>query len=150
MNNDQSRRRRRLAAFSLAPLDQLAEGLKRICPRPGHTFLRRPESGLVMVRGRIGNTGPAFNIGEMLVTRCTVQYRGLLGHGWTPGRTARQAELAALGDALGQAAEHAGAIDRLVEKLEKIKQNQEARQSAELEDSQVDFFTLLRGEDQND
>ncbi|MFO1165662.1 MAG: phosphonate C-P lyase system protein PhnG, partial [Paracoccus sp. (in: a-proteobacteria)] len=32
---------------------------------PAHEVLRSPEIGTVMVRGRAGGTGNAFNLGEM-------------------------------------------------------------------------------------
>ena len=40
---------------------------------PEHKVLRQPEIGAVMVRGRVGGTGAAFNLGEMTVTRASVQ-----------------------------------------------------------------------------
>ena len=149
LNADQSKRRRRLAAFTLADPERLAEGLRQIAPEPGYVFLRRPEAGLVMVRGRIGNSGRAFNLGEMLVSRCSIQLSGRLGHGWAPGMALLQAELAALGDALGQIPEYAPAIDGLVAELEAEKNQREARRRAEIKDTQVQFFTLVRGEDKN-
>jgi alpha-D-ribose 1-methylphosphonate 5-triphosphate synthase subunit PhnG len=70
---------------------------------PDYRRLRGPESGLVMVRGRAGGGGAAFNLGEMTVTRCTVRTDGgLVGHAYVAGRDERQAELAALADALLQ------------------------------------------------
>lgn len=142
-------RRRRMAAFTLAKLEHLIAGLGQIAPEADYAFLRHPETGLVMVRGRIGNSGQAFNLGEMLVTRCSIQYSGRLGHGWAPGQAARQAELAALGDALGQIPEHAAAIDQLVSELEAEKSKNEACQRTEVQKTQVHFFTMVRGEDKN-
>mgnify|MGYP003623348351 CR=1 FL=1 len=150
MNIDSSTRRRRMAAFTLAPAHRLADGLDRIGPRPEYGFLRRPETGLVMVRGRIGGSGRAFNLGEMLVTRCTVQCLGRLGHGWVPGRSAFQAEMAALGDALGQLPEHAQAIAQLVEELEAEKRRRDENRQGEVLKTRVKFFTLVRGADKND
>lgn len=147
MNIDPAIRQRRMAAFTLAPAERLSEGLGHIDPVPEYDFLRRPETGLVMVRGRIGGSGRAFNLGEMLVTRCTVQCSGRLGHGWVPGRSALQAELAALGDALGQMPEHSEAVDRLVTELEMEKRLRETRRQAEIRKTQVQFFTMVRGED---
>lgn len=71
---------------------------------PSYRFLRQPEAGLVMVRGRIGGTGGPFNLGEMTVTRCAVQLDGggAPGIGYVAGRDSRHAELAALLDALLQ------------------------------------------------
>lgn len=148
MNADYLTRRKRMAAFSLADVEILAAGLAKIAPEKKYDFLRRPESGLIMVRGRIGGDGRAFNMGEMLVSRCTIQYGTFLGHGWVLGRKHKQAELAALGDALGQTPEHAAAIDSLVEELEADKNKRRAKQRAEIKKTQVQFFTLVRGEDE--
>src|SRR5689334_15811232 len=70
---------------------------------PEYRRLRGPEAGLVMVRGRAGGGGAAFNLGEMTVTRCTVRTEtGFVGHAYVAGRDERQAEMAALADALLQ------------------------------------------------
>ena len=135
-----------MAAFTQADPASLAEGLERIVSAPQYDFPRRPESGLIMVRGRIGGDGQAFNLGEMLVTRCTVQYGGRLGHGWVQGKNPRQAELAALGDALAQTPEYEEATLRLVEELEAQHEKTRARQRADIKKTQVRFFTLVRGE----
>ncbi|MEM9140732.1 MAG: phosphonate C-P lyase system protein PhnG, partial [Pseudomonadota bacterium] len=50
-------------------------------------WLRAPEIGSVMVRGRAGGTGGAFNLGEMTVTRCSLKLGcGTVGHGYVQGR----------------------------------------------------------------
>ena len=68
-----------------------------------YRVLRGPEAGLVMVRGRAGGGGAPFNLGEMTATRCTVRTEaGFVGHAYVAGRNERQAELAALADALLQ------------------------------------------------
>jgi len=35
--------------------------------------LRPPQTGLVMLRGRIGGSGPSFNVGEATVTRAALR-----------------------------------------------------------------------------
>ena len=45
-------------------------------------WLRWPETGAVMVRGRTSGTGAPFNLGEMTVTRCALRLAGgEVGHG---------------------------------------------------------------------
>ena len=67
---------------------------------PPYTRLRGPEVGLVMLQGRAGGTGAAFNLGEATVARCTVRSdTGQVGHAYCLGRDLRQAELAAVLDA---------------------------------------------------
>ena len=66
-----------------------------------HTKLRAPEIGGVMVRGRAGAVGTAFNLGEMTVTRASVKLAdGTVGHGYVKGRGKDHALQAALIDAL--------------------------------------------------
>src|SRR6516162_319017 len=95
-----SARRRWMAVLARACADELAAYLG---PLPPYRVLRRPEVGLVMVRGRIGGGGGPFNLGEMTTTRCTVRTEtGILGHAYIAGRDERLAELAAVADALLQ------------------------------------------------
>jgi alpha-D-ribose 1-methylphosphonate 5-triphosphate synthase subunit PhnG len=49
--------------------------------RPVYRVVRTPELGMVMLRGRAGGSGPRFNLGEMTVTRCSVELEsGAMGH----------------------------------------------------------------------
>ena len=59
-----------MAVLARASAQEIAACLDGMAPLPGHVVLRGPEQGLVMVRGRIGGGGGAFNLGEMAVTRC--------------------------------------------------------------------------------
>jgi alpha-D-ribose 1-methylphosphonate 5-triphosphate synthase subunit PhnG len=94
-------RRRWMGVLARASAKAIADRLEALPPLPAHARLRGPEVGLVMVRGRAGGDGAPFNLGEMTVTRCTVRLAdGRVGHAYVAGRDARQAELAALVDAL--------------------------------------------------
>jgi alpha-D-ribose 1-methylphosphonate 5-triphosphate synthase subunit PhnG len=54
--------------------------------RPVYRVVRTPELGMVMVRGRAGGSGPRFNLGEMTVTRCSVELEsGAMGHAYVAG-----------------------------------------------------------------
>lgn len=122
---------------------------------PAYDWLRRPQTGLAMVRGRIGGTGNAFNLGEATVTRATLRLRtdggstvnSTVGVACHLGRDKRRAELAALADALLQQPErhaqlHAQLIAPLAARLE-------ARRSAQRDDTastKVEFFTMVRGD----
>ena len=115
---------------------------------PAFTWLRRPEAGGVMVRGRMGGTGQPFNLGEMTVTRCALQIAGgAVGHAYVQGRDKRHAEQAALVDALMQT-ERAGDLRRTV--LDRLAAERAARaegRAAKAAATRVDFFTMVRGED---
>lgn len=111
-------------------------------------WLRRPEIGSVMVRGRAGATGAPFNLGEMTVTRCSLRLEdGVVGHGYVQGRNKTSAEAAALIDALMQTA----AADNVdAEILAPLRDEETTRNSARARKAaatKVDFFTMVRGED---
>lgn len=116
---------------------------------PQARLLRGPEVGAVMVQGRIGGTGAPFNLGEMTVTRCTLQLAsGEVGHAHVQGRSLSHAHHAALVDALLQGPQ-AGAIRATV--LAPLAAEEAAHRLARAEHAaatRVEFFTLVRGEDQ--
>jgi alpha-D-ribose 1-methylphosphonate 5-triphosphate synthase subunit PhnG len=71
-----------LSLLATAPEGRAAALLDTLGERPGFTWLRAPEIGSVMVRGRAGGTGAPFNLGEMTVTRCALKISsGEVGHG---------------------------------------------------------------------
>jgi alpha-D-ribose 1-methylphosphonate 5-triphosphate synthase subunit PhnG len=112
------------------------------------TYLRGPEVGGMMVRGRAGATGAPFNLGEMTVTRASVQIEsGEVGHAYVQGRDKTHATHAAVIDALMQTdqATHLRqhVLDPLNEDLEIARTTRAARAAA----TKVDFFTMVRGED---
>jgi len=115
---------------------------------PHHTILRSPEIGGVMVRGRAGAVGAAFNLGEMTVTRASVKLPdGTVGHGYVQGRDKEHALQAALVDALMQT-DAAGAIEaRVLAPLRAAMQARKTNRAAKAAATKVDFFTMVRGED---
>lgn len=115
---------------------------------PPHTLVRPPERGSVMVRGRAGGGGAAFNMGEITVTRCTAQLEGgLLGHAYVAGRNARHAEIAALLDAMLQTADHGPQVrTRILEPLSSAQDAARREKAAKVAATKVNFFTLVRGD----
>ncbi len=116
----------------------------------GYDFLRRPECGLVMVRGRAGGNGQRFNLGEMTVTRCSVRLGdGTVGHAYVAGRDRRRAELAAAFDALLQTpSRHEDIQSRVIAPLATKYLAARTERSRKAAATKVDFFTLVRGEDE--
>lgn len=115
----------------------------------GHEILRQPEIGTIMVRGRTGGTGALFNLGEITVTRCSVRLAdGTAGHACVQGRNKDHALAAALADALLQGPGAGDFQARLIRPLRESHaagRNARARKAAA---TKVEFFTLVRGEDQ--
>ncbi|MEO8715074.1 MAG: phosphonate C-P lyase system protein PhnG [Acetobacteraceae bacterium] len=137
-------RRRWMAVLARAEADAIAAGLERIADLPAWRVLRGPESGLVMVRGRAGGGGAAFNLGEMTVTRCTVRAAGgEVGHAYVAGRDQRRAELAAVVDALMQNEELRDAVEaRIVRPLARAQTAAREAVAGKAAATRVQFFTL--------
>ncbi len=113
-----------------------------------YRLIRAPEIGMTLVRGRMGGTGSPFNLGEMSVTRCVVRLAdGRTGYSYVAGRDKQHAELAALADAHLQGSEQLHWLSRLIEPLAAAQHAQQAAKAAETATTQVEFFTLVRGED---
>ena len=140
----------RRAAMSVLGQAATADIATRLDPLdlPSYTRLREPETGLVMVRGRIGGDGAPFNLGEATVARAAVRLQsGEVGFGYTLGRDATKAELIALCDALLQTRDYADTIAHTV--LAPLKQSlseKRTQKAAETAATRVDFYTLVRGE----
>jgi alpha-D-ribose 1-methylphosphonate 5-triphosphate synthase subunit PhnG len=133
-----------LAKTSATALEQVWEDL---AGKPEYRFVRPPETGLVMVRGRAGGTGMRFNLGEISMTRCVVQLdNNQTGYAYISGRNHRHAELAAVFDALLQSPQRqAELLAAIIEPLAQSRQQQRQQQAAKAAATKVDFFTMVRG-----
>ena len=116
--------------------------------KPAFSWLRKPERGLVMVQGRRGGEGAAFNLGEMTVTRCALRLDdGTVGHAYVQGRSAAKAEISALVDALHQRPDDRDAVRQtILAPLEQALAGRRESAAAETAATRVEFFTMVRGE----
>lgn len=141
-------RQRWMGILAGAPRQALEEAWAAASVSAEYSFLRRPETGLVMVRGRACGKGQRFNLGEMTVTRCAIQLEGRVGHAYVAGRDARHAELAALFDALLQDEGQRDRLEReVLTPLVHVRQARNAAERACVAATRVNFFTMVRGED---
>lgn len=141
-------RRRSIGLLAKATRQELEAALEAMAAAPAHDVVRGPETGLVMVRGRIGGGGEAFNLGEVTVSRAAVQLSsGEVGHGQILGTDGRKALLAALFDALGQEATHAASIAAFVDGIEARIAAEDRKRAEQTAATRVDFFTMVRGDD---
>lgn len=135
-----------MAVLARAGRAALEDAVAALDPPPRWTRLRAPETGMVMVRGRAGSDGAAFNLGEMTVTRCAVSLScGTVGHAYVAGRDERKAELAAVLDALLQTG-HAGPLLRAGLIAGEAERQQARRQDVlrRAAATRVDFFSMVR------
>lgn len=128
---------------------QLEAAWAQVEPKPAFARLREPETGLVMVRGRIGGGGSPFNLGEATISRATIQLtEGTVGHGYRLGTDKTAAEWSAVFAALWQLPAMQDVVERTLLLPAEEQQAEEAAQLArETAATKVDFFTMVRGED---
>lgn len=116
---------------------------------PETALLRPAEVGSVMVRGRVGGTGAPFNLGEMTVTRCSLRLDcGAVGHAYVQGRDKDHARRAAVVDALMQTPEAARVEAQVLHPLRLEAEARRTTRAAKAAATKVEFFTMVRGEDQ--
>lgn len=144
-----ARRQGVMSICAHANLNELEAAISALEPPPHVTDVRPPQFGLVMVRGRVGAVGNAFNVGEALVTRASVQLQnGVVGHSYMLGRVRQKARLAAIIDAAAQSPDAMSMIEKsLIHPVSERLGREKATQAAETASTKVDFFTLVRGED---
>ncbi len=111
-----------------------------------HAWLRPPEAGAVMVRGRAGGTGAPFNLGEMTATRCSLRLEGgQIGHAYVAGRSREKARIAALCDALMQDQGRVATVrDAVLTPLARAAAETRETAAAKAAATRVEFFTLAR------
>ena len=149
---DKTARQHWMAVLARADHADLERAWRTLNPSPKHTWLRNPETGLIMLRGRAGGTGAQFNLGEASVTRCTVRVStaggaDLLGYACVLGRDHRLASLAALFDALLQDPSHSPGLQQtLIRKLAATQAGRRREKSLKAAATRVDFYTMVRGE----
>lgn len=149
LSPDQAARRDRLAVLARADTEELKRLWNALGPEPEHTRLRGPEAGLVMLRGRVGATGEAFNVGEATVSRASVRLAdGTVGHAMALGTERGKVLIGALIDALCHDADTARRIEgAVVAPLLRAQAEADAQKRRETAATRVDFFTMVRGED---
>jgi alpha-D-ribose 1-methylphosphonate 5-triphosphate synthase subunit PhnG len=137
-----------LGILSRAIYADLHERAEPLAAGLSYDWLRRPQVGLVMVRGRVGGTGAIFNLGEMTVTRASVQLSGgMVGHGYAQGRNKRHAELGAIIDALLQCENrHDEMMAKVIQPLQTSGEARRIERSRKSASTRVDFFTMARSE----
>lgn len=146
-NPDKAARKHWMEVLAQAPSADLKAAFDALKGAPDYAVLRAPEFGSVMVRGRMGGNGGAFNLGEMTVTRCSLRLAdGAIGHAYVAGRDAEKARIAALCDGMMQGPAAQRVCDNVIAPMEALIKQSRAQHAAKAAATKVDFFTLVRGD----
>ncbi len=148
-DTETSGRRRCAGLLAGSTLIELHSAWDALTDKPEAKPVRGPETGLVMVRGRIGGGGSPFNLGEATVTRATIALAsGTIGHAQALGTDKKKVRLAAIFDALWQEETTRDAVERtLLSPVEMRIATQDKARAEETAATRVDFFTMVRGDD---
>jgi len=137
-----------MATLASAEAALLEHGWDALAAKPQYQLLRPVEIGMVLLRGRIGGTGAAFNFGEATITRATAALdTGERGFAYRLGRKPREAELAAVFHALLRRPDRREEVEALV--IRPAETAREAKAGADrgaAAATRVDFSTLVRGD----
>ncbi|WP_411034897.1 phosphonate C-P lyase system protein PhnG [Shinella sp. BYT-45] len=141
-------RQRAMGLLAKASRAELQAAFDALADKPAVQPVRGPETGLVMVRGRIGGGGAPFNLGEATVSRASVRLEdGTVGHGQALGTDGAKARLAAIFDALFQQPARKGEVEALLGAIATRVAAEDAAKARQTAATRVDFFTMVRGED---
>jgi len=134
-----------MAVLAESSAGEIAQCLKSVGDIPNYEEVRVAENGLLMVRGRMGGDGAAFNLGEATVSRAALRLAtGEVGFGYVLGRDTAKARLIALCDALVQTQSHDAAVESHV--VAPIRARLGAERSVEARRTaatKVEFFTVV-------
>lgn len=137
-----------MAALASAGSALLEQAWDALAAKPRYQLLRPIEIGMVLLRGRIGGTGPAFNFGEATITRAAAALNtGERGFSYCLGRKPREAELAAVFHALLHCNATRDEIEALL--IRPAEAARDAKAGADRDAAaatRVDFSTLVRGD----
>ena len=140
-------RREWLSVLAKADADEIAWAWNALDERPSYQALRAPEVGLILVRGRMGGLGDAFNLGEMTLTRAAVRLEsGETGLAYVAGRDRRHAEIAAAVDAMMQSPSLRPQVEgAVVARLDRAQQDRRTLGARKAAATKVEFFTMVTG-----
>jgi alpha-D-ribose 1-methylphosphonate 5-triphosphate synthase subunit PhnG len=146
-NIQQAQRKAAMAVLAHAEAGEIAARLRNLA-LPAHQDMREPESGLVMLRGRVGGDGAPFNLGEATVSRAAIRLAsGEVGFGYALGRDGEKARLIALCDALVQSRDFGATVERdIIAPLREQLMMRRKQAAEETAATKVDFYTMVRGE----
>jgi len=141
--------RRVIGILAHAKAEELEKHYAHLPDVPDWHFVRKPETGLVMVRGRIAAEGAPFNFGETTVTRAVVALQtGETGFSYALGRSHKKAETSAIIHALWKNDERRAAVeDKVLKPLAEAAKAEDDKTRGEVAPTKVDFFTMVRGDD---
>ena len=140
-----------MAVLALAEVSELSAAWEAWEEKPQVERIRGPESGIVMVRGRIGSGGDRFNLGEATVVRASVRLSGgplnedAFGHSYVLGSNPDHAWYSAVFDGMLATTQLREKVQQaVIRPLQHAHERREAAALADAQSTKVDFLTFAR------
>jgi alpha-D-ribose 1-methylphosphonate 5-triphosphate synthase subunit PhnG len=152
--NLSNKRSQWMALFARAPLELLEQALGDLANQTPQ-WLRKPETGLMMIEARAGGTGARFNLGEVTITRCALRLANMpmdapVGIAYVLGRSHRHVRLAAMLDAIFLSTADEAYQEQTLAPIKQHLQAQRINREERTATSKVEFFTVARESGVND
>lgn len=130
-----------MSVLACAATEELERHWSAFRYRPAFEWLKKPEYGAVLMQGKICGSGREYSLGQLTITRCSVQLAdGRIGVAYTHGRAERHAFIAAMFDALLQNHDGAGvSASHVLAELRATRDERNRQQNAETRQTRVDF-----------
>ena len=143
-------RKRWLSVLAGSSAKALSQRWQSLNLAPQYSVVRAPEIGLTRLQARIGATGKRFVMGDMTITRAVIRLEnGICGYSYVSGRDKDHAERCAIIDAMLQQPEYHDLVHHhIIAPLAEMREADRQQRAREVASSKVDFFTLVRGENE--
>ena len=139
-------RQRTHGLIAKSPHEMVRDLFDRMENLPDIKQVRPTDTGLIMVRGKVGGDGGRFNLGELPLTRAALRIDGgQVGIGYVAGRNSDHAELAALADAMVQSETWCSVLEeKVLIPLADAVRDKKTERGRKAAATKVDFFTMVR------
>lgn len=147
--------KQRTGLWGQCSLDDLSPWVARAKEKGPVQILKEPQARLIMMRAKDSATTEVFNLGEVLVSDCTVTVDGQLGYGLVLGNQPQRAEAVAILDAVFHApgkkwAELRATMQPWLEEQARCRQIAQHLEFDHIARSKVDFETMAIRREDND
>lgn len=145
--------KQRTRLWAQCPLEDMLSWVVRVKEKGTMQILKEPQVRLIMMRVKDAAADEVFNLGEVLVSDCTVTVDSQLGYGIVLGNQTRRAEAAAILDAVFHAdgkkwAELRDAMRTWLKEQAHRLQKEQHREFDRIKRSKVDFETMGTGKEE--
>lgn len=139
--------RLRTKILSSISTEKLKEYCDVILEKGSFQMVKKPSIGLIMMRAKESVQQSVFNIGEILVTECTVKIDNTVGYGVVSGREEERAKYLAILDAIFHSDEEKwyevkSGLEKLLNIELKVQEKMKIKEFSLVNKTKIDFHSM--------